>query len=104
MTTGAIMPRPLLRRLGAARADRHDRHQPPRRLSRSPTPIAADLPRRRSGKAGRAGLDALLAARGVDVVTFRDWQKIEAAEAARARDGAPREKFVDVADMLAARG
>ncbi|TVV72104.1 FAD-dependent oxidoreductase [Sphingomonas solaris] len=56
-----------------------------------------------SGKAGRDGLDALLAARGTDVVTFRDWQKIEAAEEARARDGAPREKFVDVADMLAAR-
>lgn len=56
-----------------------------------------------SAKPGRAGLDALLAERGIDVVTFRDWQKIEAAEAARARAGAPREKFVDVADMLAAR-
>ena len=56
-----------------------------------------------SGKQGRDGLDALLARRGVDVVTFRDWQKIEAAEAARARDGAPREKFTAIADMLAAR-
>ena len=65
--------------------------------------IAADMPAG-STKSGRAGLDALLASRGVDVVTFRDWQKIEIAEAARARDGAPREKFVDVADMLAARG
>jgi NADPH-dependent glutamate synthase beta subunit-like oxidoreductase len=55
-----------------------------------------------SGKAGRAGLDALLASRKVEVVTFRDWQKIESAEAARARDGAPREKFVDLSDMLAA--
>ncbi|WP_293881880.1 FAD-dependent oxidoreductase [Sphingomonas sp.] len=55
-----------------------------------------------AGKTGRAGLDALLATRAVDVVTFRDWQKIETAEAARARAGAPREKFVDVADMLAA--
>ncbi len=54
-------------------------------------------------KTGRTGLDALLAERGVDPVTYRDWQKIEAAEAARARDGAPREKFVHVADMLAAR-
>ncbi len=64
--------------------------------------IAADLGGK-SGKSGRSGLDALLAERGVDVVTFRDWQKIEAAETARARDGAPREKFVSVAEMLGAR-
>ena len=56
------------------------------------------------GKAGRAGLDALLEARGVHVVTFRDWQKIEAAEAARARDGSPREKFTGIDEMLAAAG
>ncbi len=56
------------------------------------------------GKPGRAGLDALLAGRGVEVVTFRDWQRIEAAEVARAREGAPREKFTRVSDMLAARG
>ena len=56
-----------------------------------------------AGKAGRAGLDSLLAERGVDIVTFRDWQKIEAAEIARARDGSPREKFVGVAEMIAAR-
>ena len=54
------------------------------------------------GKPGRPALDALMAARGVDIVTFRDWQKIEAAEVARARDGTPREKFVDVAQMMAA--
>jgi NADPH-dependent glutamate synthase beta subunit-like oxidoreductase len=53
------------------------------------------------GKTGRTGLDALLQERDVDIVTFRDWQKIENAEAARARAGAPREKFVDVAEMLA---
>ena len=41
--------------------------------------------------------------RAVDVVTFRDWQKIEAAETARARSGAPREKFTSLAEMLAAR-
>ena len=62
--------------------------------------IAADMSAG-SGKAGRAGLDAMLNARGVHAVTFRDWQKIEAAEVARARAGAPREKFVSVADMLA---
>lgn len=56
-----------------------------------------------SGKQGRAALDALLAERGVDVVTFRDWQKIDAAEIAAARDGSPREKFTAVQAMLAAR-
>lgn len=56
------------------------------------------------GKQGRPGLDTLLEARGVDVVTFRDWKKIEEAEIARAREGAPREKFVAIEDMIAARG
>jgi NADPH-dependent glutamate synthase beta subunit-like oxidoreductase len=55
-------------------------------------------------KQGRPALDALLESRLVDVVTFRDWQKIEAAEVARARYGAPREKFTRVAEMLGARG
>jgi NADPH-dependent glutamate synthase beta subunit-like oxidoreductase len=57
-----------------------------------------------ANKRGRPALDALLESRKVDLVTFRDWQKIEAAEIARARNGAPREKFVRVDDMLAARG
>ncbi|MEG3143776.1 FAD-dependent oxidoreductase [Sphingomonas sp. RT2P30] len=57
-----------------------------------------------SGKVGRAGLDALLEARKVDIVTFRDWQKIEAAETARARPGAPREKFASIAAMMSALG
>jgi len=56
-----------------------------------------------AAKQGREGLDALLTSRGVDVVNFRDWQKIEAAEVARARDGAPREKFVSLGDMMGAR-
>jgi ferredoxin--NADP+ reductase len=55
-------------------------------------------------KQGRPALDALLAARGANVVTFRDWKKIEEAEIANAREGAPREKFVVVEDMIAARG
>ncbi len=58
-------------------------------------PISAD-------KDGRAGLDSLLALRKVDIVTFSDWKKIEEAEIARARDGAPREKFVRIEDMIAA--
>lgn len=57
-----------------------------------------------SGKAGRAGLDTLLGGRGVEIVTFRDWKKIEEAEAARAREGSPREKFTSIAEMIAARG
>ena len=56
-----------------------------------------------SGKAGGEGLDRLLAARGVEVVGFADWRRIEAAEVAAARAGAPREKFVAIAAMLAAR-
>ena len=66
--------------------------------------IAAALAEGTSDKAGRQGLDALLDSRGVDIVTFRDWQKIEAAETARARPGAPREKFIDIAAMLGALG
>ena len=57
-----------------------------------------------TGREGRPGLDTLLASRNVDVVTFRDWQRIDEAEVARAREGAPREKFVAVKDMIAARG
>lgn len=64
--------------------------------------IAADHPSA-AGKDGRPGLDALLASRNVDAVTFRDWQKINQAEIDRARSGSPREKFVAVADMLGAR-
>jgi ferredoxin/flavodoxin---NADP+ reductase len=51
-------------------------------------------------KQGRPGFDALAEARGLKVVTFRDWKKIEEAENSRARDGAPREKFVRVEDMI----
>lgn len=57
-----------------------------------------------SVKAGRAGFDALAAERNLDVVTFRDWKKIEEAEERAAREGAPREKFVDIEAMIRARG
>ncbi|MEQ1497980.1 MAG: FAD-dependent oxidoreductase [Novosphingobium sp.] len=57
-----------------------------------------------TGKLGRAGFDKLAEDRKLEVVTFRDWKKIEEAESARARDGSPREKFVDVDDMIKARG
>jgi ferredoxin--NADP+ reductase len=55
-----------------------------------------------SGKPGGDGFDALAGERDLSVVRFRDWKKIEEAESLRARDGAPREKFVDVAAMIAA--
>jgi ferredoxin--NADP+ reductase len=57
-----------------------------------------------AGKPGRAGFDSLATERNLDVVTFRDWKRIEEAETNAAREGAPREKFVDVAAMIAARG
>lgn len=63
--------------------------------------IAADTPDG-SGKSGGDGLDRILAERGVAVVGFRDWQRIERAEIVAARAGAPREKFTSVAAMLAA--
>lgn len=53
-------------------------------------------------KLGREGLDVLLAERNVEVVTFRDWKKIEEAEMDRAREGSPREKFVAIQQMIAA--
>ena len=46
------------------------------------------------GRAGAAGLDALLAARGLRPVTFAGWQAIDAAEVAAATHPAPREKLV----------
>jgi ferredoxin--NADP+ reductase len=66
--------------------------------------IVADFAAAPNAKAGGAALDTLLQGRGVDVVSFSDWQKIEAAEEARARAGSPREKFTSIAEMLAARG
>ncbi|GGN49911.1 NADP oxidoreductase [Novosphingobium indicum] len=53
-----------------------------------------------SGKAGRPGFDALADSRGVDYVKFTDWQKINEAEIANAREGSPREKFVAVEHMI----
>jgi ferredoxin--NADP+ reductase len=55
---------------------------------------AAMSPGSDGGKRGGAGLDALLAERGIQPTNFEDWRQIEAAEAAAARAGAPREKLV----------
>lgn len=56
----------------------------------------------RADKPGRAGFDELASARGLEVVTFRDWKKIEQAETIAAREGSPREKFVDIEAMIRA--
>ncbi|MBT3925850.1 MAG: FAD-dependent oxidoreductase [Rhodospirillaceae bacterium] len=56
------------------------------------------------GKSGRSGLEAMLSERSVRAVDFTGWQQIEAAEIANAREGAPRKKFVTVAEMLAVLG
>ncbi|MGB7408858.1 MAG: FAD-dependent oxidoreductase [Pontixanthobacter sp.] len=53
-------------------------------------------------KDGRRGFDQLAEKRGLDVVTFQNWKKIEEAELSAARDGAPREKFVDLDAMIRA--
>ncbi|MCF2515945.1 FAD-dependent oxidoreductase [Sphingomonas sp. G124] len=61
---------------------------------------AAMPPGSEDGKAGGAQLDALLAERGVHATNYDDWRMIEAAEAAAARPGSPREKFVRESDWL----
>jgi ferredoxin--NADP+ reductase len=63
--------------------------------------IAADIGGG-AGKPGGQGFDALAAERDLAVVAFDDWRKIDEAEVKRARDGAPREKFVAIEDMIAA--
>jgi len=57
-----------------------------------------------SGKPGREGLGALLASRGARTVDLAGWQKLDAAERARAAPGRPRRKFASVAEMLEAIG
>ena len=55
-----------------------------------------------AGKLGSGGFDKLAGERNLAVMAFDDWQKIDKAEVERARDGAPREKFVAVEEMIAA--
>ena len=65
--------------------------------------IAEDTPDA-SSKTGGPGFDLLAAERGLKTVEFHDWQRIDEAEQARARIGAPREKFVNVDHMIEAAG
>ena len=61
--------------------------------------IGADVPQ--GEKPGRGALETLLRERRVRHVSYAEWKKIEAAEAANATPPAPRRKFVTVKDMLA---
>ncbi len=65
--------------------------------------LLADLPRLdRPDRHGAATILPLLAGRGVQVVDFTGWLKIDAAEVDRGKPkGKPREKFTRVAEMLA---
>jgi ferredoxin--NADP+ reductase len=54
------------------------------------------------GKAGRAGLKALLTEKSVRWVDYSDWQKIDEAEKSAAAEGAPRRKLTRIPEMLAA--
>ena len=63
--------------------------------------IAAEMPPGSSHeRQGAAGLKRLLEGRGVMATDYDDWRKIEETEAANARPGSPREKFVRVAHWL----
>ena len=65
--------------------------------------IESDLAELPAGKPGRPAFDAFAEQRGLDIVTFRDWQKIDEAEVSMAREGSPREKFVRIEKMIEAR-
>jgi ferredoxin--NADP+ reductase len=64
--------------------------------------IAADLAQAAGEKPGGAALDRLLAERDARPVSFADWQRIDAAEIARAAAGRPREKFTRIEELLEA--
>ncbi len=53
-------------------------------------------------RAGPDGLDTLLRERNVDVVTYDDWEKIDAAERGAASEGAPRRKLTETLELLKA--
>ncbi len=65
--------------------------------------VAADIGEG-AGKAGFDGFAALAAERAIDFVEFHHWQEIDKAEVARAREDAPREKFVTMEAMMSAAG
>jgi ferredoxin--NADP+ reductase len=77
---------------------------------RASAQVVAHMVADAAGRAPRAlpGRDAILAllhGRGVQAVSFNDWKQLDDVEVVRgARRGAPRDKIVDVAAMLAVLG
>jgi len=63
--------------------------------------IIADMSETAGSRPARIRLKALLESRNVQVVTFEDWLKLDAAEVSAAESPAPRLKFTSFADMLA---
>jgi ferredoxin--NADP+ reductase len=65
--------------------------------------LLADLPNLDAGKKpGADGVRSLLKDRGIRVVSYADWQRIDAAEVRHGEtSGKPREKFTRVEEMLA---
>ena len=62
-----------------------------------------DADETQSGAKSLGAVPALLADRGVDVVTYEDWEKLDAEEIRRGESkGKVREKFVDIPAMMAA--
>lgn len=51
-------------------------------------------------KPGREGMRAFMAEKGTRVITYEEWQKIDAHEREKARPESPRRKLVTVEDML----
>jgi ferredoxin--NADP+ reductase len=64
------------------------------------TRLQAELPNAEPKDAPSAKIDALLASRGVRVVSFADWEKIEKVEHAQAQNGAARAKVTDWKTLL----
>ena len=50
----------------------------------------------------RDAIDSLLHQRGVQIISFNDWKRLDGVEVARGeRRGVPRDKMVDIEAMLA---
>ena len=80
---------------GTIATNRAEAHEVARRLASEVAP---------AGRPGGDGLARLLTLRGVRPVDYAAWQRIDAAERARACPGQPRRKLVERAALLAAIG
>lgn len=81
---------------GVIGSNKQDGDQAAESIAREVRPGAAA-----AGRPGREGLRRLLAERRARWIDYPAWQAIDAAERAAAHEGAPRRKFVSIADMLA---